>query len=108
MDTIAGVPHFKTKRTFETTVMDTLMPTFDIDTFVKESDWLKADEGRQVLHSDFERIAVVELQVHVNVQSQVRLDRATQRLQQVLQGQHFFLNTSVPVVGTSETCLEPD
>ena len=61
------------------------MLTFDADELVEESDWLEFEEGGQVLGGDLERVAVVELQVRVDLKAQVGFDCLTQRLKQMLQ-----------------------
>lgn len=52
---------------------------------VEESDGFEGEEVGQVLHADFERVPVVQLQVGVNRETQVLLDFLTQLVQQVLQ-----------------------
>lgn len=52
---------------------------------VEESDGFEGEEVGQVLHADFERVPVVQLQVGVNGETQVLLDFLTQLVQQVLQ-----------------------
>lgn len=55
---------------------------------VEESDGFEGEEVGQVLHADFERVPVVQLQVGVNRETQVLLDFLTQLVQQVLQELH--------------------
>lgn len=55
---------------------------------VEESDGFEGEEVGQVLHADFERVPVVQLQVGVNGETQVLLDFLTQLVQQVLQELH--------------------
>lgn len=55
---------------------------------VEESDGFEGEEVCQVLHADFERVPVVQLQVGVNRETQVLLDFLTQLVQQVLQELH--------------------
>ena len=62
----------------------TSVVTFDVDEAVEEADGAELEEGRQVFERHLERVALVELQVHVDVQAQVGLDVAAQWLQQVL------------------------
>lgn len=52
---------------------------------VEESDGFEGEEVGQVLHADFERVPVIQLQVGVNGETQVLLDFLTQLVQQVLQ-----------------------
>lgn len=52
---------------------------------VEESDGLEGEEVGQVLHANFERVPVVQLQVGVNRETQVLLNLLTQLVQQVLQ-----------------------
>ena len=52
---------------------------------VEESDGFEGEEVGQVLHADFERVPVVQLQVGVNRETQVLLNFLTQLVQQVLQ-----------------------
>lgn len=59
--------------------------TFDMNEAVEESDGFEGEEVGQVLHADFERVPVVQLQVGVNRETQVLLDFLTQLVQQVLQ-----------------------
>lgn len=61
--------HLCSKRLKSAAASSAQLPTFDIDTTIEESDWLKSDEGAEVLDPDLERVAVVELQVHVDMQS---------------------------------------
>lgn len=55
---------------------------------VEESDGFEGEEVGQVLHADFERVPVIQLQVGVNGETQVLLDFLTQLVQQVLQELH--------------------
>lgn len=55
---------------------------------VEESDGFEGEEVGQVLHADFERVPVIQLQVGVNRETQVLLDFLTQLVQQVLQELH--------------------
>lgn len=74
--------------------------TFDVDKAVEESNRFEGEEVSQVLHADFERVPVVQLQVGVHRETQVFLDLLTQLVQQVLWqvkkkewgGQRFDLN----------------
>ena len=61
-----------------------LRHTFDIDEPVEEPDGSDPEQRVEVLEAHLERVAVVELQVHVDVEAQVRLDLPAQRLQQAL------------------------
>lgn len=56
-----------------------------MDEAVEESDWFEGEEMSQVLHANFERVPVVQLQVGVNRETQVLLNLLTQLVQQVLQ-----------------------
>lgn len=57
--------------------MDTIFSTFDMNKAVKESNGFEGEEVRQVLHANFERVPVVQLQVGVNRQAQVFLNLFT-------------------------------
>lgn len=59
--------------------------TFDEDEAVEESDRFDGEEVCHVLHADFERVPVVQLQVCVDRETQVLLYLLTQLVQQVLQ-----------------------
>ena len=50
---------------------------FNVDIFIKKSDWLESYEGTEVFDTDFEWISVVKLQMHVYVQTQVGLYGST-------------------------------
>lgn len=59
--------------------------TFDMNEAVEESDGLEGEEVGQILHANFERVPVVQLQVGVHRETQVLLNLLTQLVQQVLQ-----------------------
>jgi len=59
----------------------TLEVTFDEDEAVEESDGFEGEEVSQVLHADFERVPVVQLQMGVDGETQVLLDLLTQLVQ---------------------------
>lgn len=52
---------------------------------VEESDGFEGEEVGQVLHANFERVPVIQLQVGVNRETQVFLNLLTQLVQQMLQ-----------------------
>lgn len=52
---------------------------------VEESDGFEGEEMGQVLHANFERVPVVQLQVSVNRETQVFFNLLTQLVQQMLQ-----------------------
>lgn len=55
--------------------------TFDKDEAVEESDGFEGEEVGQVLHADFERVPVVQLQMGVDRQTQVLLNLLAQLVQ---------------------------
>lgn len=57
---------------------------------VEESDGFEVEEVGQVLHANFERVPVIQLQVRVNREPQVLLYLFAQCIQQVLE---FNTNT---------------
>ncbi len=59
--------------------------TFDMNEAVEESDGFDGEEVGHVLHANFKRVPVVQLQVGVNRETQVLLNLLTQFVQQVLQ-----------------------
>lgn len=56
-----------------------------MDEAVEEADGFEREEVGEVLHADFERVPVVQLQVSVNGETQIFLDLLAQLVQQVLQ-----------------------
>jgi len=58
--------------------------TFDVERTAKVAQWLHLQERPAVLEADLERIAVVQLEVRVDVQPQVRLDVLRQAVHDVL------------------------
>lgn len=52
---------------------------------VEESDGFEGEEMGQVLHANFERVPVVQLQVSVDRETQVFFNLLTQLVQQMLQ-----------------------
>lgn len=55
--------------------------TFDKDEAVEESDGFEGEEVGQVLHADFERVPVVQLQMGVDRQTQVLLNLLAELVQ---------------------------
>ena len=51
---------------------------------VEESDGLDGEEVGQVLHANFKRVPVIELQVGVNRETQVLLNLLTELIEEVL------------------------
>lgn len=60
------------------------LSTFNINESVEESDGFQGEKVSKILHANFERVPVIQLQVGVNRKTQVLLNLLTQLVQQVL------------------------
>src|SRR6218665_721773 len=69
-------------------LIETRFPAFDVDVVIKEPDWSQLKKRQQLLDrlsSRPEWIPAVQLEVNVDVQTQIRLNVTTDHIQEVLE-----------------------